>query len=722
MKYFRYSLLLLLTLVFSCSVEESTPPESVADDMFYATVEHPSSMETKVYADENLSILWNEDDRISVFNRSTVNLEYCFTGSTGENAGTFSKVASNSSPSGSSLSKVYAVYPYQEGTSIDNNGTISFTLPSEQVYHEDSFGIGANTMVSASEDNYLRFKNIGGYLVFKLYGEGVSVSSISLKGNNHEKIAGSSTIAWSNGLPVTTMAAKSTEEITLTCDDPVALGSTSADYVEFWLVVPPVTFTEGFTITVSTSGGGVFEKSTSKEISIGRSTIKRMAPIEVFDVIVFEDANFKTYCVENFDTSGDGEISFDEALAVTSIDVCTDNISSINEISFFKNIVHLYAKGSSGAYLIGEGSYALNGNPQEYPTEIWTSVSTGKLSQCVLKGLTSLRELDISNNSISILDISDNVSLRSLTCTFCNLKDLNISKNTSLNELNVQHNQLANIDLSANVDLWRLYCDFNPITTLDLSLNVNLSTLQCCNLMLTSLDVSKNSNLQNLSCMYNQLTSLNVSSLAKLQSLMCRGNQLTSLDVGNNLALRYLACERNKLTSLDLSFNSVLSHLGCSQNLLTSLIVSNNTDLNRLECFDNNLTSLDISNNENLTYLTCWKNSLSCLDVLNNIKLQYLECGNNSIISLDLHNNLKLVRLHCDNTLLSTLDVSNNTALEDLSCQYTLLSTLDVSNNSALSLLWCDNNPNLINIWLKTGQSIPVFYYDTDVATIMYKD
>ena len=679
MKYFRYSLLLLLTLVFSCSVEESTPPDSFEDDVFYATVEHPSSIETKVYADENLSILWNEDDRISIFNRSTANQEYCFTGSTGENAGTFSRVASNSSPSGSSLSKVYAVYPYQEGTSIDNNGTISFNLPSEQIYHENSFGIGANTMVSASEDNYLRFKNIGGYLVFKLYGEDVSVSSISLKGNKHEKIAGGCTIGWSNGIPVTTMSANATEEITLTCDDPVALGSTSTDYVEFWLVVPPVTFTEGFTITVSTSDGGVFEKSTSKEISIDRSTIQRMAPIEVsplYDVIVFADRNFKAYMVENFDKDFDGEISFEEALLITCIGVDTDNIASVHGIEYCLNLQALYCGGSSNHYDSTLGLY----------------VGSGLLSS---------------------LDVSNNIALTALLCTSNQLTGLDLSNNTSLTSLSCDGNQLTSLDVSENTALISLNCDSNQLTSLDLSNNTALTDLDCGSNQLTGLDLSNNTALTWLNCYFNQLTSLDVSNNTALEVLYCKLNYLASLDVSNNTALTTLDCSYNQLASLDVSNNIALTDLDCGSNQLTSLDVSNNTALSSLGCDDNQLTSLDVSNNNALTTLCCGYNQLTGLNLSNNPALEVLFCELNYLASLDVSNNTSLTALLCTSNQLTGLDLSNNTALTDLDCSSNQLTSLDLSNNAALTFLDCSpmndiQGHNLLGaLYIASWQSIP---------------
>lgn len=56
---------------------------------------------------------------------------------------------------------------------MDANGKIILTLPAVQPYAENSFGLGANSMVAATEnksDMLLQFKNLCGYLVVKLYG------------------------------------------------------------------------------------------------------------------------------------------------------------------------------------------------------------------------------------------------------------------------------------------------------------------------------------------------------------------------------------------------------------------------------------------------------------------------------------------------------------------------------------------------------------------------
>ena len=476
---------------------------------------------------------------------------------------------------------------------------MTITWPSTQTYKTNSFGIGANVMVSVIDNNQLRFRNVGGYLELKLYGENVTVSSITLRGNNGEKLSGRATIACATDEdPVLSFETSASGTLRLNCAQPVLIGTTAEDATVFWFVVPPTQFTQGFNITVRTSDGGVFYQSTENNNDIVRNTLCRMAAVEVVpgDIIPFEDANFKAYCVDNFDTSGDGEISVAEALAVTSIDVNTDNIVSLQGVEFFKNLTSLSCCGS---YVPSTSSY---------------------------------------NGCLNSLDISYNLAL------------------TELN------------------------------------------------------------------CYYNQLTSLDVSRNTALTHLRCHGNQLTSLDVSNNAELIYLACYINQLSALDITHNTALTQLYCYSNQLTTLDVSNNTLLTDLLCHNNQIAVLDVSNNTALTRLSCLINQLTSLDVSNNTELTYLSCTSNQLTALDVTSNTALTILYCNKNQLTTLDVTYNTALTELECKNNQLTVLDVSHNLLLENLVCVNNPSLAEIWLKTGQTIYSFLYDSNVSQVLYKD
>lgn len=271
-----------LSLLFACTSELDNQP-GIADEqapVLYASINDEA--ETRVYLDEDYKVLWHADDRISVFNKNTYNQQYRFDGSTGANAGTFSIVEDGKLKTSNDIDNHHAVYPYRESTSISNSSVLTVNFPAVQTYAPTSFGQGANTMIAVSDCDNLMFKNACGYLMLKLFGDNIAVKSVSLRGNSHEKMAGEATVSMAlGGLPSVTMFDSATEEIVLTCDNAVTIGNSAESYTEFWFAIPPVTFTEGFTVTVTDEAGKTFSKSTSSSIEIVRSYAKKMAPLEV---------------------------------------------------------------------------------------------------------------------------------------------------------------------------------------------------------------------------------------------------------------------------------------------------------------------------------------------------------------------------------------------------------------------------------------------------------
>ena len=284
------SLIALLVLVLACQSEQEDPAVSVQpavpggekeEAVFYGTTE--SRAESKAYVDGNLKVLWNADDRISIFAKQDVNQEYHFTGENGANAGEFTQVSQEAAGTGNTLPYNYAIYPYSSGTAISADGVLSVVLPAEQTYKADSFGPGANMMVAVSEDNQLSFKNVGTYVSINLYGSDVAVKKMTFRGNNGEKLAGAASIQMVNELPALTMASENVSEtVTLICPEDVTVGTDSGQATAFWFVLPPTKFTEGFTVTVEDSEGRLYVKSTANSVDFSekRSIVTRMTAFE----------------------------------------------------------------------------------------------------------------------------------------------------------------------------------------------------------------------------------------------------------------------------------------------------------------------------------------------------------------------------------------------------------------------------------------------------------
>lgn len=285
MKSFFPTLLMLL-FVASCTAEidqqfsgsRASAPSGKA--VFQASVEGCTTPDTKVYADENMKVLWNADDRISIFNMTTGNAQYAFTGEDGDTAGGFEEVGE--AEPGSAVDYVYAAYPYQTDATLGTDGVLTMTFPSVQYYKEHSFGIGANTMVAVTDGTFLAFKNVCGYLSFRFFGDNVSVSRITIRGNNGEKIAGRGAVTMPfGGTPTVTMGGVSSNAVSIVCNPAVKLGADAKHYTDFWFVIPPVTFEHGFTITVTDERGYTFTQSTTKSFTVSRNTLDWMMALKV---------------------------------------------------------------------------------------------------------------------------------------------------------------------------------------------------------------------------------------------------------------------------------------------------------------------------------------------------------------------------------------------------------------------------------------------------------
>lgn len=238
--------------------------------------------ETRLYLDGN-KLKWQLGDEISVFLSTVKNREYKITDA---EKGEFEEVNPSADHTTAYTANV-GVYPYSATTSLDaSTGEIHYTFPSEQHYKENCFGDKANTMVAVSngtEDYNLNFRNACGYMVFNLYGDDIKIHSITIEGVKGEKIAGPAIIKQAYGeTPQVTMGAAATSKITLICDTPVVLNSSSESPTAFWISVPPVNFENGVKLTIKGETADEVFESTSKSAYVVERNIFRTVNMKVY--------------------------------------------------------------------------------------------------------------------------------------------------------------------------------------------------------------------------------------------------------------------------------------------------------------------------------------------------------------------------------------------------------------------------------------------------------
>ena len=159
------------------------------------------------------------------------------------------------------------------------------------------------------------------------------------------------------------------------------------------------------------------------------------------------------------------------------------------------------------------------------------STKTGNITQVDCNGGAGNGN-PISNDNVSVLDVSGLTSLTQLRCYSNDLTSLNVKYNTALTHLYGHTNSLSSLDVSRNTALTVLYCSSNSLSSLDVSRNTALTSLYCSSTSLTSLDLSHNT---------------------ALTALYCSSTSLTSLDLSHNTALVTLSCSTNSLSSIALT-------------------------------------------------------------------------------------------------------------------------------------------------------------------------
>lgn len=506
--------------------------------------------------------VWSPGDQIMVFSGDLA-CRYILKSGENTNKGVFEGYGNSED--------LVAVYPLSIGFSR-TGATIEVGLPEVQEYVSGNIPLGAYPMLGIYGDETFSFRNLCSVLKVPMFGD-ATVKSITFTPNNAGVKASGKAVINVNSTQLE-MDDNSKPSVKLDCPD-VKL---SAQPTDFHFVVPAQIYPGGFTLTIATDKGDVV-KTLKSDITLDRSVLY---PIEAFECkidskenIIFEDANFKAYLVANFDTDGDGEISKEEALAITKIIVGTKDIESLAGIEHMANLTELRCEGPWSFF-----------EPEEDPE--------GKLKT---------------------LDVSKNVNLTILYCGFNQLTSLDVTNNPKIEQLRCAGNNLNSLDVSKNTELIEFEAYNNRLSSIDVSNNPELEYIDLTNNQIKSIDVSKNLKLERITCSDNKLTSIDVTNNQKLTKLNISGNSIVEIDLGNNPELKHLICNKNKISELELSNNKKLERLNVNDNNLASLTVNCCPEIEILNANNNLIKEMDISELTSLFDFYCSGNPLETLYV-----------------------------------------------------------------------------------------------------------
>jgi hypothetical protein len=353
----------------------------------------------------------------------------------------------------------------------------------------------------------------------------------------------------------------------------------------------------------------------------------------------YPDLLFEQYMLQNFDTDGDGLISFREAKAVREIDCSNMRITSLKGIQYFTSLETLNCSGND-------------------------------IKALDLAQNTALQSLNCSENSLNDLDLTKNTVLRSLVCNSCVSNSVNLSKNTALEYLYFSNNYgIKSLDLSGATNLRDLYCESNSLTSLNLSSNANLQVLSCNWNAISSLDLSGLTSLRELLCIHinngSTMTITGLDNCRSLEKLNLSGVTAEKINLaGSSLKeFNYAAGAFQPSFPIDLSGCDKLEvfRFTSKDETFQNINLAGCTALNTIEI--SRFESIDVSS---LTSLRKLVYQYGNVDISKNTELEEVFVRN---ILGDITNLRKLRTLDFQQIKnVETLNLSNQTVLENLRC------------------------------------------------------
>ena len=256
----------MLMAMASCSssddeVAEIKEESKLVPMTFTATQE--SNAETRSALITGTSVIWKTGDMISVFDGTGAGCNHQFSLTGDASLGKFSGIASSEATS------FTAVYPYTEGATLGEDGSVSgITLPAEQTAYKDSFDPKAALMMAYTEDkSQLNFKN-----VVSLVKVTTDFDCKSIVLTAKENIAGTGKLTYNSDAPSITFTSNESQTVTLkpASEDGVIAAGT------YYIAVCPHT-SSGFSIRfINSADSKAYTQTSIQSNTFNRSKIKNL--------------------------------------------------------------------------------------------------------------------------------------------------------------------------------------------------------------------------------------------------------------------------------------------------------------------------------------------------------------------------------------------------------------------------------------------------------------
>lgn len=330
-------------LLFSCTRESDQEVIQPGETITFTAAWAGSEDTRTILQADGTSVWWEPEAQINVFFSDKASGKFTSTNSQAQSIVDFQgslPIVVGSVETENPPHAYWAVYPYDAANTCDGE-SVTLTIPSTQTAVEGTFANKMFPSIATSTNFYLAFYNICGGVRFSVANEGIA--SVTFKANNGESLAGKVQVGF-EGAPVVKSVVEGTSEVVVNA--PTG-GFVPGKY--YFAALLPQTLSKGVSLTFKKADGKVASTSLDNSITINRSRFGKMEKKDTglefepnpSDHIVFADLTAKYACVEKFDTNGDGEVSYEEAAAVTSLSgLFTDwnTVTSFEEIRYFTSV------------------------------------------------------------------------------------------------------------------------------------------------------------------------------------------------------------------------------------------------------------------------------------------------------------------------------------------------------------------------------------------------
>ena len=343
---------IVILMIGACSVDEIDPvaEEKRQEDTLIEFVAYIGEGEnTKTEWQPNGEIWWNPDEEICIFYGNSDKNKFTSTNDEKVKKATFTGTlnAFTGETESGDFNYFWAVYPYDAAESCDGSSVVA-TLAHEQIAQVGTFSPNTNLTLAKSAGLSLAFYNVCAWFRFSVAHEGVK--AVTFSGNNDEDVAGTFSVSMDgNNRPTTPIVSGGLGQkeirLTLPNDEAFEVGE------NYYFTLLPQTFFSGFTLTFETDYA-IGSRSVNSSVEFRRNVYHYGNSFDrdivfVPKIISFADENVKSICVTNWDTNDDGELSCEEAAAVTSADEfkaafgSTKTYTSFDEFQYFTGLTSI---------------------------------------------------------------------------------------------------------------------------------------------------------------------------------------------------------------------------------------------------------------------------------------------------------------------------------------------------------------------------------------------